>query len=50
MTKRSKYRVTYSMLRQVFERGVGAYNTNPESVRPNVTSSDQWALAREYFH
>ena len=44
--KDPKYRATYSMLRQVFERGVGAYNTNPESVRPNVTSSDQWALAR----
>ena len=44
--KDPKYRATYSMLRQVFERGVGAYNTNPQSVRPNVTSSDQWALAR----
>lgn len=44
--KDPKYRATFSMLRQVFERGVGAYNTNPESVRPSVTSSDQWALAR----
>jgi len=44
--KDPKYRATYSMLKQVFERGVGAYNTNPQSVRPNVTSSDQWALAR----
>ena len=39
-------RVTLSMLERVFERGVGAYNTNPSSVRPNVTSSDQWAYAR----
>lgn len=39
-------RVTLSMLEQVFERGVGAYNTNPSSVRPNVGSSDQWAYAR----
>ena len=39
-------RVTLRMLASVFERGVGAYNTNPESVRPNVTSSDQWAYAR----
>lgn len=30
----------------VFKRGVGAYETNPESVRPNVTSADQWAYAR----
>ena len=33
-------------LSAVFERGVGAYNTNPGSVRPSVTSSDQWAYAR----
>lgn len=39
-------RVTVAMLAAVFERGVGAYNTNPSSVRPNVTSSDQWAYAR----
>ena len=39
-------RVTYSMLVAVFKRGVGAYNTNPQSVRPTVTSADQWAFAR----
>lgn len=39
-------RVTQRMLEAVFKRGVGAYNTNPSSVRPNVTSSDQWAYAR----
>ncbi len=39
-------RVTLGMLTRVFERGVGAYNTNPQSVRPGVTSSDQWAYAR----
>jgi hypothetical protein len=39
-------RVTLRMLTAVFERGVGAYNTNPESVRPGVGSSDQWAYAR----
>tara|TARA_S200002703_G_scaffold154916_1_gene158440 strand:- start:14451 stop:16628 length:2178 start_codon:yes stop_codon:yes gene_type:complete len=43
--KRGK-RVTQRMLEAVFRRGVGAYNTNPQSVRPSVTSSDQWALAR----
>ena len=41
-----KYRATLSMLISCFNRGVGAYNTNPQSVRPTVTSSDQWALAR----
>ncbi len=39
-------RVTQRMLEAVFKRGVGAYNTNPQSVRPNVSSSDQWAYAR----
>jgi len=39
-------RVTQRMLEAVFRRGVGAYRTNPESVRPNVTGPDQWGLAR----
>lgn len=39
-------RVNLRMLTAVFERGVGAYNTNPSSVRPGVSSSDQWAYAR----
>lgn len=39
-------RVTLSMLAAVYKRGVGAYNTNPESVRPNVQSEEQWAMAR----
>jgi len=30
----------------VFRRGVGAYKTNPGSVRPTVKSADQWAYAR----
>ena len=39
-------RVTLRMLEAVFRRGVGAYRTNPSSVRPNVTGPDQWAYAR----
>ena len=39
-------RVTSRMLEAVFKRGVGAYRTNPESVRPSVSGSDQWAYAR----
>ncbi len=38
--------VTLPMLEKVFDRGVGAYNTNPQSVRPTVKSPEQWALAR----
>lgn len=33
-------------LTAVFKRGVGAYKTNPGSVRPNVKSPEQWAYAR----
>ena len=39
-------RTTYRTLLAVFERGVGAYKTSPGSVRPNVTSPEQWAYAR----
>ena len=39
-------RVTLGMLEKVFNRGVGAYRTNPQSVRPNVRSPEQWAYAR----
>ncbi len=39
-------RVTLRMLSAVFKRGIGAYRTNPGSVRPSVTSEEQWAYAR----
>ena len=39
-------RVTLGMLSSVFKRGIGAYRTNPGSVRPSVTSEEQWAYAR----
>ena len=39
-------KVTLGMLKRVFVRGVGAYRTNPQSVRPNVRSEEQWAYAR----
>jgi len=38
-------RTTYAELEKVFDRGVGAYNTNPQSVRPNMTP-ESWGLAR----
>ena len=41
-----KFRTTTGTLAKVFNRGVGAYRTNPGSVRGNVRSADQWALAR----
>ena len=44
--KKSKHKVTMRMLQAVYNRGVGAYKTNPSSVRPNVKSHEQWAMAR----
>ena len=39
-------KVTLGMLAKVYKRGIGAYNTNPQSVRPSVSSEEQWAMAR----
>jgi hypothetical protein len=39
-------RTNVRTLSAVFDRGVGAYQTNPGSVRPTVTSAEQWAYAR----
>ena len=39
-------KATIGMLMNVYRRGIGAYNTNPSSVRPNVTGPQQWAMAR----
>ena len=36
------------VLQGVFNRGVGAYKTNPSSVRPHVRSPEQWAYSRIY--
>ena len=32
----------------IISKGKGAYFSNPQSVRPNVTGPDQWAKARLY--
>ena len=39
-------RTTLGTLKKVYDRGLGAYNTSPSSVRPNVTSPQTWAMAR----
>ena len=53
--------VSKSILQQVYNRGIGAYKTNPLSVRMKITfakfvnapmsqklSKEQWAMARVY--
>jgi hypothetical protein len=40
--------VSMKGLQQIYDKGIGAYKTNPSSVRPNVKSKEQWAMARVY--
>lgn len=37
-----------SNIKKIFQKGIGAYKTNPGSVRPRVQSPEQWAYARVY--
>ena len=37
-----------SGLKTIYDKGIGAYKTNPGSVRPQVKSKEQWAMARIY--
>jgi hypothetical protein len=37
-----------SGLEVIYDKGMGAYFTNPQSVRPQVKSPEQWAFARVY--
>ena len=42
------FKIKKSLVQDVFNRGVGAYNTNPSSVRKSVSSAEQWSYARVY--
>lgn len=46
ISRLSGYKI--SGLKTIFNKGVGAYKTNPKSVRPSVKSPEQWAFARVY--
>ena len=35
-------------LETIFDKGVGAFKTNPQSVRKGIRSPEQWAQARIY--
>mgnify|MGYP003647650140 FL=1 len=37
-----------SGLQTIYNKGVGAFKSNPQSVRKNVKSAAQWAMARVY--
>ena len=42
-------RTSYATLQKVYNRGIGAFKTSPQSVRPTVKSKEQWAMARVNF-
>ncbi len=44
--KEGNKRITVGALQAVYRRGIGAYRTNPSSVRGSVSSAEQWAMAR----
>ena len=46
ISKISGYKL--SGLKTIFDKGLGAYVTNPESVRPHIKSATEWAFARVY--
>jgi hypothetical protein len=37
-----------SGLETIFDKGIGAFKTNPASVRPGIRSPEQWGAARLY--
>jgi len=41
-------KISLDGLQQIYNKGVGAFKTNPESVRPSVTSKEQWGMGRVY--
>ena len=41
-------KVPMKVLDEVYDKGIGAYKTNPKSVRPQVKSKEQWAMGRVY--
>ena len=46
ISKLSGYKL--SGIKTIFLKGKGAYKSNPSSVRPFITSPEQWAYARVY--
>ena len=40
--------IKLKVLNRIYNRGIGAYKTNPKSVRPSVKSPEQWGMSRVY--
>lgn len=48
MNLKRVFRVKRKDIEAVFQRGIGAFYTNPSSVRSSVNSAIQWAYARTF--
>jgi len=35
-------------LQTIYDKGIGAFRSNPKSVRPQVKSKEQWGMSRVY--
>ncbi len=44
--KNGDKRISVGTLQAVYRRGIGAYRSNPSSVRGSVSSAEQWAMGR----
>jgi len=44
--KEGNKKISVGTLRSVYRRGIGAYRSNPSSVRGSVSSAEQWAMGR----
>ena len=40
--------ITYRAAKDIFEKGEGAFYSNPASVRKSVTNAQQWSYSRLY--
>lgn len=41
-------KIKLSNIKKIYKKGMGAYATNRKSVRPTVTSPQQWSYGRVY--
>ena len=41
-------KIPLSILNDSYDRGIGAFKTNRASVRPGITSAEQWGFGRLY--
>lgn len=46
ISNKTKYQL--KGLQTIYDKGIGAYKTNPQSVRPQVKSKEQWGMSRVY--